>query len=53
MVRAHESNVCQKTVVETPFVYEDLCSRFEAAIGRLDASAVRRLEAGATPWPEG
>jgi uncharacterized protein (DUF302 family) len=52
MVRAHESNVHRKTVVETPFAYEDLCRRFEAAVGRLDASAVRRLEASAAPWPE-
>jgi uncharacterized protein (DUF302 family) len=52
MVPAHESNVHHKTVVETPFAYEILCGRFEAAVGRLDAAAVRQLEAAAAPWPE-
>ncbi|HEX3365900.1 hypothetical protein [Phenylobacterium sp.] len=42
----------RKTIVETLFAYEDLCTRFEAAVGRLDAPAVRRLEASAAPWPE-
>ena len=52
MVHAQESNVHRKTVVETPFAYEDLCRRFEATVGRLDASAVRLLEASAARWPE-
>ena len=52
MVHAQEANVHFKTVVETPFAYEDLCRRFEAAVGRLDAPAVRRLEARAAPWPQ-
>jgi uncharacterized protein (DUF302 family) len=52
MVHARESSVHHKTVVETPFGYADLCGRFEAAVGRLDAPAVRRLEASAAPWPE-
>jgi uncharacterized protein (DUF302 family) len=52
MVHACESNVHKRTVVETPFGYEDLCGRFEAAVGRLDASTVRRLEAIAAPWPQ-
>jgi hypothetical protein len=52
MAHAQESNVHRKTVVETPFAYEDLCARFEAAIGRLDAAATRQLEARAAPWPE-
>jgi len=43
MVHAQEINVHRKTIVETPFAYEDLCGRFEAAVGRLDAPAVRRL----------
>jgi uncharacterized protein (DUF302 family) len=42
----------KKTVVETPFGYEDLCGRFEAAVGRLDASTVRRLEASTASWPQ-
>jgi uncharacterized protein (DUF302 family) len=52
MVHAQEINVHRKTIVETPFAYEDLCGRFEAAVGRLDAPAVRRLEDGAAPWPQ-
>jgi uncharacterized protein (DUF302 family) len=52
MMPALESNVHQKTVVETPFGYEDLCGRFEASVGRLDVSTVRRLEASAAPWPQ-
>ena len=39
-------------MVETPFAYEKLCARFEGAVGGLDASAVRRLEASAAPWSE-
>ncbi len=49
---AREFNSHEKTVVETPFGYEDLCARFEAAVGRLDAPTVRRLEANAAPWPQ-
>lgn len=52
MVHPQESNVHRKTAVETPFAYEDLCRRFESAVGRLDAATVRRLEASAAPWPE-
>jgi uncharacterized protein (DUF302 family) len=52
MAHARESNVHLKTVVETPFGYEDLCGRFEASVGRLDVSTVRRLEASAAPWPQ-
>jgi uncharacterized protein (DUF302 family) len=52
MVHAQETNVHRKTIVETPFAYEDLCGRFEAAVGRLDASTVTRLEASAAPWPQ-
>ncbi len=52
MVHAEEIHLNRKTVVETPFAYEDLCTRFEAAVGRLDAPAVRRLEAGAASWSE-
>lgn len=52
MVHAQETYLHRKTIVETPFAYEDLCARFEAAVGRLDAPAVRRLEASAAPWPE-
>jgi uncharacterized protein (DUF302 family) len=52
MIGAHEDNLHQKTVVETTFAYADLCGRFEAAVGRLAASVVRRLEARAASWPE-
>jgi hypothetical protein len=52
MVHANESAVQQKTIVETQFVYKDLCSRFEAVIGRLDAPAIRRMEATGAPWEE-
>jgi uncharacterized protein (DUF302 family) len=52
MVLAHKSNMHQKTIVETPFAYETLCERFEAAVGRLDAPTVERLEAIAAPWPQ-
>jgi uncharacterized protein (DUF302 family) len=52
MVHARESNVHLKTVVETPFGFEDLCGRFEVSVGRLDVSTVRRLEASAAPWPQ-
>ena len=52
VVHAQEAHVHRKTIVETAFAYEDLCARFEAAIGRLDAPAVRRLEASTAPWPE-
>ena len=52
MVHAQETHVHRKTLVETPFAYEDLCTRFEAAVGRLDPPAVRRLEASAAPWPQ-
>jgi uncharacterized protein (DUF302 family) len=52
MLPAHEPHVHRKTVVETPFAYEGLCGRFEAAVGRLDASTVKRLEANAAPWPQ-
>jgi len=52
IVHKRESNVHDKTVVETPFGYEDLCRRFEAAVGRLDAPTVTRLQALATPWPQ-
>ena len=47
-----ESNLHHKTMVQTPFSYETLCGRFEAAVGRLDAAAVRLLEEDAAPWPE-
>lgn len=52
MIHANESAAHQKTIVETRFVYEDLCSRFEAAIGRLDAPAIRRMKATSAPWGE-
>src|SRR5277367_1873740 len=52
IVHARESHVHHKTVVETPFGYEDLCGRFEASVGRLDEPTVRRLEAVAAPWPQ-
>jgi len=52
MVHAQEINVHRKTIVETPFAYEDLCGRFEAAVGRLDVPTVKRLEASAAPWPQ-
>jgi uncharacterized protein (DUF302 family) len=52
IMHASESNVHKKTVVETPVGYEDLCARFEAAVGRLDAPTVRQLEASAAPWPQ-
>jgi hypothetical protein len=52
MARAQETTVHCKTIVETPFAYEELCGRFEAAVGRLDAPAVRRLEARAAAWPQ-
>jgi hypothetical protein len=52
MVDANEAAVHHKTIVETTFTYEDLCRRFEAAIGLLDAPAIRRMEATATPWGE-
>jgi uncharacterized protein (DUF302 family) len=52
MIHACESNLHKKTVVETPFDYADLCGRFEAAVGRLDASTVRRLESSSAPWPQ-
>ena len=52
MVPAHRVNVYHKTMVQTPFAYETLCGRFEAAVGRLDAAAVRLLEEDAAPWPK-
>jgi hypothetical protein len=52
VIHANESAVHQKTILETRFVYEDLCSRFEASIGRLDAPAIRRMEATGAPWGE-
>jgi uncharacterized protein (DUF302 family) len=52
MIHPDETAAHQKTTVETQFVYEDLCSRFEAAIGRLDAPAIRRMEATGAPWRE-
>jgi hypothetical protein len=52
MVHAQKANLHRRTIVETPFTYEDLCVRLEAAVGRLDAPAIRRLEAGSAPWPE-
>ena len=52
MVHANESAVHQKTIVETQFIYEELCSRFEAAIGRLDAAGIRKMEAAGAPWRE-
>jgi uncharacterized protein (DUF302 family) len=51
-VGSRETNVHHKTVVETPFAYDVLCGRFEAAVGRLDSSAVRQLEASGAPWPK-
>jgi len=44
MVHAHESNVHRKTVVETPFAYEDLF-HLNGAIRKVRLSAPRRLEA--------
>jgi uncharacterized protein (DUF302 family) len=52
VIHAQETNVHRKTIVETPFAYQDLCGRFEAAVGRLDAPVARRLVASAAPWPE-
>jgi len=52
MIHANESAVHQKTIGETLFVYEDLCRRFEAAIGRFDAPAIRRMETTGAPWGE-
>ncbi len=52
MIHANETTAHLKTIVETAFVYEDLCSQFEAAIGRLDAPAIRRMEAAGAPWGE-
>ncbi len=52
MVHAQRSHADRTTVVETPFTYEELCARFEVAVGRLDAAATRQLEARAAPWPE-
>jgi uncharacterized protein (DUF302 family) len=52
MIPAQESNVHRKTVLETPFAYEELCARFEAAIGRLEPAVAKQLEACAAPWAE-
>jgi uncharacterized protein (DUF302 family) len=52
MVPAQESAVHRQTVVETPFAYEELCARFEAAIGRLEPAAVKQLEVRAALWAE-
>ena len=52
IARTDESNLHHKTIVQTPFAYANLCERFEAAVGRLDAAATRQLEARAASWPE-
>jgi uncharacterized protein (DUF302 family) len=49
---AQEADLLQKTIVETPFAYEDLCGRFEASVGRLNAPAVTQLVARAAPWAD-